>query len=592
VEIFIKNQKANLNPKDVIGEGGEAKIFSLNNLAVKIYHDNMVTEKRGNKLRSFPRNLPEKLIGPIDLASDKKDRIVGFTMKMLKDAECFLMLSNIRYRSNFPNEKVMKIFKDALQTLKNIHNQGIVVGDLNDLNLMFKTDEAFYIDADSMQFGKYPCEVATEEFLDPKLYGLDFSLRPFFTKESDYYSFSVMLFKSLLFVNPFGGVHKSYPNLLRRAQKRITIFDPQVKIPKFAVHYKVLPDEMLQYFHNMFAKDCRGSMSMDLLENIRWTKCTTCGLVHARDLCPQCSQKSPAAVIQTKVVNRKCVAEIIFRTKGRIMSPAVQYGKIKYLVEENGVVRRENGEKVFEGNPDNFTRFSIMGNQTLIGRKNRLIVLEKEKVVLETNTGTLGNLPVFESNDSEYCRLQGDMLIAGENKIIGNVLENQTWLKIGPRFGVGFYRVGKKTVAFIFNSRNPGINDDIKIPAIVGQLTDAECVFSETHALLLFSTMESGKAFNSMHLLSANGNLVASAKEKKDDSRMLSKIHNKTLGGDRIISANEDGLSLIKAEQGFFQETQLFSDTEPFVDEEMQIFSAPDGIYVVSEKEIKLLKLV
>lgn len=596
MDVYIQGKRITLNPKKVIGEGGEAKIYFHGNRAIKIYHAGFMTKRRESKLKAFPQNTPTKLISPVELATDIKGSVVGFSMEMVAGAESFIMLSNKNFRANFSSEKVLKILLDALETLKNVHAAAMVVGDLNDLNLLFKQEDAFFIDADSMQFGQFPCEVATEQFLDPRLYGVDFSGTPVFTAESDYYAFAVMLFKSLLLINPYGGVHKKYPTFLRRAENRISVFDAEVKYPKTAVPFKVLPDELLDYFQKVFEKDLRGEFPKKLLADLRWTKCAVCGEMHARAVCPFCAQRAPAATKQVAIVNRKCIATIIFETRGRIITAKMENGKLKFVYEEDGIVRRENGEILMANNPDNFTLFSIMGSKTLIGKRSKIVVVEKEKVVGQVATGMLGNLPVFATNEADFFRLQGDMLIRGEDKIIGNILENQTWIKAGPKFGLGFYRVGQKTVYFIFDALASGINDTVDLPnppaGGAGQLIDAECIFSESHALFLTSTMESGKVVNAMYLIDAKGGLVAGVREEAENSTILAQIHNKVLSGSRIITATDEGLMLLEAAQGTIREMKLFSDTEPFVDESLRVFLAPEGLYAVSGKDVKLLKLI
>lgn len=591
MEVYIQGKRIILDDKQAL-YGGEARVFLHQGQAIKIYHSGFMNSRKESKLKAFPKNLPNNLVSPNELVFDKKGNVMGFAMEVVKDAESFIMLSNKKFRENFSHEKTVKIFLSTLETLKKIHLAPMIVGDLNDLNLLFRDEEIFFIDADSMQFGKFPCEVATEQFLDPLLYGINFSLCPVFNQESDFYAFAVLLFKSLLFVNPYGGVHLKLPTFIKRAEKRITVFDSEVKYPKAAIHFKVLPDDILQYFHQVFEKDLRGEFPKELIENLRWTKCVACQEFHAKNICPHCAHQAPAAVKPVAMVNRKCVAKIVFKTSGRIILAKIENGKMKFVYEENSLVKRENGDMVMSGNPDNFTRFSIMGGKTLIGKRNKLMVCEKGKVIKETSTGMLGNLPVFESSDIDFFRFHGDLLVKNDNRIVGQVLDNQTWMRIGEKFGFGFYRIGLKTVYFIFDLNSPGLNDAITLPKIEGQLIDAEVAFSSTHVLFLASTMENGKLFNSMHLLDFRGTLMASKKEEADNSRILSQIHNKALGGDKIITATDDGLVLLIAENGSMREAKIFTDTEPFVDESVQVFVATDGIYVVAQKEVKLLKLV
>lgn len=589
MDIILEGKKVRLDDRNSVS-GGEAKVFFLRDLAVKIYHPEILTPMRIEKLRQFPKNLPDKVISPQSLVEDLRGNVIGFAMKKISGAEPFLMLANLRFRANFPDSEVKKLFLDARETLAAVHLKQAVIGDLNSLNVMFAGDDALFIDADSIQFSRFPCEVAMERFLDPLLYGADYS-RLAFTPGSDWYSFATMLFESLLFVHPFGGVHPKYPTLERRAKSGLTIMDPTVKYPKAARRFDILPDSLLEYFHGVFEKGERAMIPRQLIADLNWTVCQTCGNIHARSVCPSCVGKGPER--QTLiVVNRKCSAKSVMKTRGRIILATVQNGGLRTIVEEKGKVMRENGEIILDANPDNFTRFAIMGKKTLIGRGEKLVVTENGKVLQVETTGMLGNLPVFETDGADYFRLHGDQLVKGENMIIGQIISGQTWIRSGPDRGFGFYRIGRKTVYFIFDTARAGLNDDIRLPTIAGKLIDAEALFSQNHILFMYSAEEKGRIMNSMYLLDDQGNVIASLKEEAGQSRMISGIHNKALSGSRILVATDAGLMLVEAAGGTFQEVKMFSETEPFVNENVQLLPAPDGIYVVATQEMKLLKLL
>lgn len=176
------------------------------------------------------------------------------------------------------------------------------------------------------------------------------------------------------------------------------------------------------------------------------------------------------------------------------------------------------------------------------------------------------------------------------NVIVANVLENQTYIKTGESFGFGFYRIGLNTKYFLFPTNGAGITD-INLPPIEGKLVETESIFSETHLLLLLSTAEGGKAFNTMVLISNQGKMLAYNKEEAINSKILSTIQGKALLGSRVITTTDEGLLLLENTGSKMEGAKLFKDTEPFVNTECQVFPASDGVYVVSSQDIKLLKL-
>ena len=126
----------------------------------------------------------------------------------------------------------MRIFASLAAALDALHALGIVVGDLNDGNVLVVGDEIRFIDVDSMQFGRWPCPVAHERYLAPELYGVDLSAAPRFLPEHDWYAFLVLLFSALLYVHPFGGVHPKLPTLVRRVAAGVSLLSSLVKRPK------------------------------------------------------------------------------------------------------------------------------------------------------------------------------------------------------------------------------------------------------------------------------------------------------------------------------------------------------------------------
>ncbi len=595
MKVYIDGKAVELSRKNSIGVGGEAEVFLYKDKAVKVYHKSILTTERKDKLTNFPDNLPDNVLSPQSLVRNKAGHILGYTMDAVFNSEVFAMLSNKRFRKQFQTKNVNDLFIQAYYTLKKLHSQGVIVGDYNDLNLLFvsngRTNSAYYIDADSMQFGKYPCMVATEQYLDPQLYGKDLSSKPLFTRYTDYYSFTVMLFRSLLFVSPYGGIHKQYPTFLKRAEAGVSVFSKDVAYPKAALPFKILPDDLLQEFYEIFEKRKREDFPINLIEQIEWKKCTECGLTHSRNQCP-CKLYDKEPVLKARIiVNRSCQASIIFQTKGKILftKQETANGKLKYIYQEHETLKREDGSIIMKGVPDKDIHFDIMGNTTIITRRDNIALINSSNIVETSKTELCNNHPALSSTGRDYFRIVEGVLM-NRNSIVANVLENQTWIKTGNKYGFGFYRVGLKTNFFTFPTTGAGITD-INLPDIEGKLIEADCHFSETHFLVLLSTMDRGKKLNIMYLLTKEGELLAQNKENALDSEILSTIQGKGILGNKVITTTDEGLLLLDNRNGKMESIKLFKDTEPFVNTECQIYPASGGVYVVSGRDIKLLEL-
>jgi len=236
MDVIIGGKRVRLSSQ--IGAGGEGTVFrgKVNGveLAVKVYHQ--PDAKRAKKLQAFlSKNwtLPEdKIALPLHLVYDSQGQtVIGLTMPLLGSGfEELTSLANKKYRASFRvnTKEIAGIFIDGWETVNLVHQNSLCIGDFNDLNGLFRGIEMLFIDVDAWQFDNFACPVGTEQFLAPELYGIDLSLKPVFKPEHDWYSYAVMLFKSLLLVHPYGGTHRDIKQLTQRAAKRMTVMSKDV----------------------------------------------------------------------------------------------------------------------------------------------------------------------------------------------------------------------------------------------------------------------------------------------------------------------------------------------------------------------------
>jgi hypothetical protein len=289
--VLLAGKRVRLDDRDLLGVGGEGRVFRVKDRAVKVFF--AMTDARKNKLAAFPAGLPSRVIGPLELCTDTNGETIGYAMRALDAAIDVHRVAQRKWReANMTAAELLAVFRELTTTLAQLHARAIVLGDLNDGNVVLTrsaADAAFQpwlIDADSMQFARFPCVVAHERFLDPRLYGVDLS-RGALSRESDWYALAVMFFASLLCVHPYGGAHASYPTLLRRAEARHSVLQADVKLPHAAFRPEILDDDTLAWFASVFDRDARTPIPSALLES-RFTRCT-CGIEHARRVCPICT---------------------------------------------------------------------------------------------------------------------------------------------------------------------------------------------------------------------------------------------------------------------------------------------------------------
>ncbi len=628
MDILIGGKRIRVGSLKPVGKGGEADIFEVgSDKVLKLFktpdhpdyagdtpeqkheqkgaRDRLIEHQR--KLPMFPKGIPAKVIAPLELATlasgPGAGSICGYTMKFVTGAELLIKLSQRDSRlKGITNRTVVGAFKDLRNSVTGLHKAGIVIGDFNDLNGLVKGGEVYIIDTDSFQFGSFYCRVFTQKFVDPTLCDpkKDTPLlsKPY-NQNSDWYSFAALLMQSLLFVGPYGGVYQPKAARQRinhdaRPMQRITVFNPEVRYPKPAVHWNVLPDDLLQTFHEVFEKDRRGIFPEPILENMEWKVCPTCSLEYARFACPVCAPGAVGIKKETITVKGTVKATIIYPNRGIILAAAYQGGKLRYLAYEGNEFRREDGTVVLRGVLEPTMRFRISGTRTLIGKGNTCIVFdgasEKERLTVDAN----GSIPLFDANERTFCFAQGGQLnheAQFAHEYIGDVFPGQTLFWTGSTFGFGFYWAGRLRVGFVFDPSKRGLNDSVKLPAMRGQFIDSSCYFSKDRAWFLWSSQENGRRVNQCIVIRPNGLVEGHAQAEADDGSWLGTIRGKCAVGNMLLCATDEGIVQIKNENGTIAESKKFPDTEPFVSSDMSLVVGNEGLYAITGREITLLKI-
>ncbi|MFH0873437.1 MAG: hypothetical protein V1846_01205 [Candidatus Komeilibacteria bacterium] len=623
MDAYLNGQRLALRSQDVLGKGGEADIYRLpTGLCLKIFkppdHPDYqglpeeqlgATERLKVHQRKLPRlisqgqNFPPSVIMPQALATDRSQKkIIGYAMPLIDQAELLLRYSKKAFRQQgVDNEQLGQIFRNLRLVVQQVHDRQFVIGDFNDLNVLVKNTDVYFIDTDSWQFAEFFCRVFTQRFVDPLLCdpkAANLTLNQPYNPNSDWYAFAVMLLQSLLFVDPYGGIYQPADPKKRlspgaRPLHRITIFHPEVRYPKPAMPFSVLPDDLLHYFEQLFVHDQRGSFPENLLQ-LRWTTCSACGTEHARAVCPQCRTQAPAAIKEREIFHGTVTATRIFQTAGVIISAAIYEGKPYWLFHQNETYRRENQTVVASGPLDPHLRFRLQPRLTLAGKQNQLFIFKPGQPPETKVIDNYGQLPLFDANNQYYYWLaNGELRHNGPyaSEFLGTVLPHQSLFWVGPTFGFGFYRAANLQVGFVFNAEHRGLNDTVKLPKIRGQLVDATCCFTSSRCWFLYTTQESGQLLNHCLVLRADGEIEGYSETTTDDDTWLGTIRGKCCAGNFLLSATDHGIVRLEIQQGQIAVTKEFPDTESFLDRDSQLLAGADGVYVVTAKEIYRLQI-
>jgi len=135
--VFMAGKRVQLDDRDLLGVGGEGRVFRVAGRAIKVFFT--MTDARKKKLAAFPTGLSPRVIGPLDLCTDQKGEIVGYAMRALDSAVDIHRIGQRKWRQSNPGMRsadVLGVFRELSATVAQLHARGMVVGDLNDGNVV------------------------------------------------------------------------------------------------------------------------------------------------------------------------------------------------------------------------------------------------------------------------------------------------------------------------------------------------------------------------------------------------------------------------------------------------------------------------
>ncbi len=621
MDVYIAGKRVRVTPKDAIGHGGEADIYTLGQgVALKLFkppeHPDFAARPEQQvaaaqrlttlqtKLPAFPAGLPGRIVTPLELATNRGGtKVLGYTMPLVQEAEVLWRYGDKAFRQQgIGAAMVVDIFRDLHATVTALHAADIIIGDFNDLNVLVRDTEAYVIDADSFQFGAFPCQVYTEHVIDPMLCD-PHATRPVqqqpYTDMSDWYAFTVMLFRSLLLLHPYGGVHKPPRPSQRlphsaRPLHRITVFDPHVQYPKPAYRYDILPDALLQYFHHVLTRDVRGVFPRALLDTLTWTTCAQCGLEHTRPDCPVCHGTALPVVYSVVNVQGGVTAKTVVDAPGPILCATVADGALRLLIRTDAGVVREDQHLVLAGQLHPHMHLRLLPNTTLVGQGHQLAIVPHAAPPTCLEVETCHGTPVFDSNSATYFWVQhGQLMRAGAfgPERIGDVLSGQTRIWVGPTLGFGFYRAGDLCVAFVFDPCGAGLNDSIRLPAMRGHVMDVTCQIARDRCWLIWRTKARERVLKHAAVIRADGTVEATLSTAGDTTSWLQAASGALAVDAMLLAPTDEGITRVDIRQGQLVPTKTFSHTEPFVDAASRLLPGSGGIYVVRDRTVQLLTL-
>lgn len=623
--LYVGKTPLRLSSQQLIQSGGEGAVFEHEGTAVKVFHE--ADRARAGKIRQLLAgnrpHLPANVLRPLAPVVDRGGRIAGYQMDLLPaEALPFKKLTQPAFcqQMDLTIPRLVPYLLALHHTLTRLHEAGVVVGDLNDRNIYFVPDregrgagrpaQTFWIDTDSFQLGEYPCPVAALDYLDPQLYDVDdFGRRPYFSRASDWYAFCVLLFKCLLHVHPYGGVHHELKSLKTRALAGLTVFSAEIIYPKSARPPSVLSDELLAHFRKVFGEGQRPAFPLALLQQYPQglTSCSSCGLHYpaARPSCPNCQKRTAAirpGLKSGKLRARRLLGgagilvHVSVRPHGRINVVARNRKSYRFLELGVGGICREL--PLFRGKPG-YT-FAMFGDVLAVAapHSNRLLLLDlagpaPRQLGLVANQQRSGTT-TYAATSSYLYRVTGGQVLCGSvrngnlvEEIVAPAHRNQTWLWTSPFSDTLLLcqrHMRRLHLTLITPERRQIPLTSSTGPQSASGLVDACAYFGKDTVAFLVQVARGGRTYSHVTIFSIDGPLLH---EERIPAQLppYDRLQGKTLLGSTLLHPTDEGILRTRPESH-----ALLNDAAPYTSAAAYLHQHPAGILAQESGNLFLLQ--
>ncbi len=237
----------NLTKRHFIAEGGEGRVYAQGGKCYKIYTDPNKMIPAG-KIRELGAITNPDIIKPEDVIL-KGRTPVGYSMRHVDNVHvlCQLFTKAFKQRSGLTTEMVLDVTKSLQQGVADIHSAGALVVDLNEMNQLVSQDfkHVYFIDVDSYQTAHYPATAIMDSIRDWHVQNNKW------TRETDWFSWGIIVFQMLTGIHPFKGRHPSVNGMVDRMKANISVLRPDVTVPKVA-QLAAIPETYKGWFKAVF----------------------------------------------------------------------------------------------------------------------------------------------------------------------------------------------------------------------------------------------------------------------------------------------------------------------------------------------------
>ena len=446
----ISNNK--LKKLNQIAEGGEGIIYEYNNDILKIYKNTVnINVKERKVLNLINKNLPKEIIAPKE-AVYNNSKFIGYIMPKVQGNELRMYINKKFIKTNnITTKDILEILNKIKNTVEYIHQNNIYIGDLNDQNILVDfSNNVYFIDCDSWSIDNDKCEVVMDLFKDPLMHSNDFD------EKTDTYALSIIIWKMLTRIHPYGGTMNPDMDILERMKRGISLIDnPNVKIPRTIKSWNYLSPNLIQSLKTVFenkSREIHDELS-DMMINLKY-----CDVDHEYyygkfNQCPICNANAKVLMkpILDGVVNGLKLYALLPDNKVKIVLNSQIYinqnnmitdmDNREYAKYQKGIryyFLTIDGEKILVRDNDISIYFTINGRDYNIPKRYKSsICIENNEIFYITNANKFAKLTATKNGNGlqniTSCSYESYFSSEKGNTCIINKYDSNLIINIGSK---------------------------------------------------------------------------------------------------------------------------------------------------------------
>ena len=254
-----------LTKQEFVGQGGQGSVYARRDVAYKIYTDpkQMIPL---DKIAALSSIQDPAVIKPEKVLRDGKGCPIGYTMRFLANtmALCAVFPRAFRERSGVTPDQVVDWVLQIRRTVEHIHQAGILIVDLNEMNLLMDASlqTVSFIDVDSYQTPSHPATAIMDSVRDRHM-------QPgHFTELTDWFAFAVISFQLFCGIHPYKGRHPSLKGLDVRMRENVSVLHSDVRVPKATYPVSVIPPLWRSWYEAVFERGRRLPAPDDVIGSL------------------------------------------------------------------------------------------------------------------------------------------------------------------------------------------------------------------------------------------------------------------------------------------------------------------------------------